>query len=165
MLWQVLRLLGQKVHCCTSYLTGCCCQTGLQDCKISSVLHVTMTLFASVLSWYTCNRQGRMLQRCDCQHLDYHTLTLQVRDCGSLLTVGGFNIPAVDVDDITIHYKDFKGVVNHIRYSLTMLCFACCPINRCRDCLTACTSYSQQCLSWCCLGHHMSSGLKMHSTM
>lgn len=40
---------------------------------------------------------------------------VQVRDCGSLLTVGGFNIPAVDVDDITIHYKDFKGVVNHIR--------------------------------------------------
>ena len=40
---------------------------------------------------------------------------LQVRDCGSLLTVGGFNIPAVDVDDITIHYKDFKAVVNHIR--------------------------------------------------
>lgn len=48
----------------------------------------------------------------------YHMLThqiVQVRDCGSLLTVGGFNIPAVDVDDITIHYKDFKGVVNHIR--------------------------------------------------
>lgn len=40
---------------------------------------------------------------------------LQVRDCGSLLTVGGFNIPAVDVDDITIHYKDFQGVVNHLR--------------------------------------------------
>ncbi|DBB03612.1 hypothetical protein WJX82_000053 [Trebouxia sp. C0006] len=39
----------------------------------------------------------------------------QVRDCGSLLTVGGFNIPAVDVDDITIHYKDFQGVVNHLR--------------------------------------------------
>lgn len=41
---------------------------------------------------------------------------VQVRDCGNLLTVGGFNIPAVDVDDVTIHYKDFKGVVNHIRY-------------------------------------------------
>ena len=39
----------------------------------------------------------------------------QVRDCGSLLTVGGFNIPAVDVDDITIHYKDFNGVLKHIR--------------------------------------------------
>ena len=39
----------------------------------------------------------------------------QVRDCGSLLTVGGFSIPAVDVDDITIHYKDFKGVVDHLR--------------------------------------------------
>ena len=42
---------------------------------------------------------------------------MQVRDCGSLLTVGGFNIPAVDVDDITIHYKDFKGIVSHLRYS------------------------------------------------
>jgi len=41
--------------------------------------------------------------------------TLQVCDCGSLLTVGGFNIPAMDVDDMTIHYKDVKGVVNHIR--------------------------------------------------
>lgn len=40
----------------------------------------------------------------------------QVRDCGSLLTVGGFNIPAVDMDDITIHYKDFKGIINHLRY-------------------------------------------------
>lgn len=41
---------------------------------------------------------------------------MQVRDCGSLLTVGGFNIPAVDMDDITIHYKDFKGIIHHLRY-------------------------------------------------
>ena len=41
-----------------------------------------------------------------------------------MLTVGGFNIPAVDVDDITIHHKDFKGVVNHIRCrpASAMLC-------------------------------------------
>lgn len=45
---------------------------------------------------------------------------MQVRDCGSLLTVGGFNIPAVDVDDITIHYKDFKGVVNHLRCAIAI---------------------------------------------
>ena len=45
----------------------------------------------------------------------YIGLWLQVRDAGSLLTAGGFNIPAVDVDDMTVYYKDMHSIVNHLR--------------------------------------------------
>jgi len=40
---------------------------------------------------------------------------VHVRDAGNLLTRAGFQIPSVDVDDITIHYPDPVALVEHLR--------------------------------------------------
>ena len=39
----------------------------------------------------------------------------QVRDAGNLLTRAGLAIPAVDVDDIQVHYRDATHLVQHLR--------------------------------------------------
>ena len=39
----------------------------------------------------------------------------QVRDAGNLLTRAGLSIPAVDVDDIQVHYSDAVQLVEHLR--------------------------------------------------
>ncbi|KAK2076883.1 hypothetical protein QBZ16_005111 [Prototheca wickerhamii] len=40
----------------------------------------------------------------------------QVRDAGNLLTRAGFAIPAVDVDDIQVQYRDPVDLVRHLRH-------------------------------------------------
>lgn len=40
---------------------------------------------------------------------------LQVRDAGNLLTRAGLNIPSVDVDELTVHYRSPAELVNHLR--------------------------------------------------
>ena len=39
----------------------------------------------------------------------------QVRDAGNLLTRAGLAIPAVDVDEIQVHYADAVQLVQHLR--------------------------------------------------
>lgn len=39
----------------------------------------------------------------------------QVRDAGNLLTRAGLSIPAVDVDEIQVHYRDAVQLVEHLR--------------------------------------------------
>ncbi|KAL4448082.1 hypothetical protein ABPG75_005301 [Micractinium tetrahymenae] len=39
----------------------------------------------------------------------------QVRDAGNLLTRAGLTIPAVDVDEIQVHYRDAVQLVEHLR--------------------------------------------------
>ncbi|KAK9823525.1 hypothetical protein WJX72_003397 [[Myrmecia] bisecta] len=39
----------------------------------------------------------------------------QVRDAGNLLTRAGFNIPSVDADDVTVHYRGAQELVEHLR--------------------------------------------------
>lgn len=40
-----------------------------------------------------------------------------MRDAGNLLTRAGLMIPSVDLDEVTVHYSDPDGLVQHIRYS------------------------------------------------
>jgi hypothetical protein len=42
----------------------------------------------------------------------------QVRDAGNLLMRAGLAIPAVDVDDIQVHYADVVQLVQHLRWAL-----------------------------------------------
>jgi hypothetical protein len=39
----------------------------------------------------------------------------QVRDAGNLLTRAGLSIPAVDVDELTVHYRQPAELVAHLR--------------------------------------------------
>ena len=39
----------------------------------------------------------------------------QVRDAGNLLTRAGLSIPTVDVDEISVHYKDIVDFIEHLR--------------------------------------------------
>lgn len=39
----------------------------------------------------------------------------QVRDGGNLLTRAGLAIPAVDVDEVAVHYRDPAQLVEHLR--------------------------------------------------
>jgi hypothetical protein len=41
----------------------------------------------------------------------------QVRDAGNLLTRAGLSIPAVDVDEIQVHYRDAVQLVEHLRWA------------------------------------------------
>ncbi len=40
---------------------------------------------------------------------------MQVRDAGNLLTRAGLNIPSVDVDELTVHYRQPAKLVGHLR--------------------------------------------------
>ena len=40
---------------------------------------------------------------------------VHVRDAGNLLTRAGFRLPAVDVDEVVVKYRDVFGVVEHLR--------------------------------------------------
>ena len=46
-----------------------------------------------------------------------------MRDAGNLLTRAGFNIPSVDVDEVSVMYKDPDELVQHIRCATP--CWSC----------------------------------------